>query len=70
MTDTHDPECAVDFDRLREITCGDEQIFKEICGQYINQAEQILNELDAAIEDEDQVRVSHLAHKLAGSSAT
>ena len=70
MNDTHDPDCAVDFDRLREITCGDEQLFAEISGQYVAQAEEILTEIEAAIEDEDHVRVSQLAHKLAGSSAT
>ena len=70
MNDTHDSaDCAVDFSRLREITGNDEQMFNEICQQYVDQAEQVLNELEAAIEDEDHVRVSQLAHKLAGSSA-
>ena len=70
MNDNQNPECSVDLDRLREVTCGDQQLLQDICGQYVDQADQIINELDAAIEDEDQVRVRHLAHKLAGSSAT
>ena len=69
MNDTHDPECAVDFARLREVTGDDEQLQRDITDQYLAQAEQILVEIEAAIEDEDQVRVSQLAHKLAGSSA-
>ena len=70
MNDNQNPECSVDLDRLREVTCGDQQLLQDICGQYVVQADQIINELDAAIEDEDQVRVRQLAHKLAGSSAT
>ena len=69
MNDTHDPDCAVDFARLREITGNDEQLCSDISRQYLDQAEQILVEIESAIEDEDQVRVSQLAHKLAGSSA-
>ncbi len=70
MNDTHDQDCAVDFTRLREVTGNDEQLFADIIAQYLAQAEQTLVELEAAVEDEDQVRASQFAHKLAGSSAT
>lgn len=70
MNDTNDANCAVDFARLREITGNDEALLKEISDQYLDQAELILTEIEAAIENDDHVQVSQLAHKLVGSSAT
>ncbi|HEX5790926.1 MAG TPA: response regulator [Luteolibacter sp.] len=65
-----DAEPAVDFERLREVTGDDPGLLQEISRQYLEQAEEILDEMEDAIHCGDHDRISKLAHKLAGSSAT
>jgi len=68
--DENAPSQAVDFERLREVTGDDEQLFKDISNQYLDQADEIIGELDQAILAADREQTRKLAHKLAGSSAT
>lgn len=61
---------AVDFDRLAEVTANDPQLLREIANQYLEQAEEILAEMEDCIQRSDHVSLRQLAHKLVGSSAT
>ncbi len=60
----------VDLNRLREITCGNEEMFRTISADYLTQSEEILAEISDALRENDSTTVTRLAHKLAGSSAT
>ena len=61
---------AVDFERLREVTGSDEELFREISQQYLDQAVEILDDMESAIHAGQHDEICKLAHKLAGSSAT
>jgi len=63
-------EIAVDIKRLHEVTGDNEELFREISQQYLDQAEEILTEMDKAIHTGNHDNICKLAHKLAGSSAT
>ena len=65
-----DTPIAVDIKRLHEVTGDNEELFKEISQQYLDQAEEILSEMDKAIHIGNHDETCKLAHKLAGSSAT
>ncbi len=61
---------AVDLKRFREVTGGNTELLREISQQYLDQAEEILAEMESAIHAGNHDATRKLAHKLAGSSAT
>lgn len=69
MRDT--PSSApVDIDRFEAITDGDQEILKELAEEFLAQAEEILNSIQQAIEQQSMQTIRLLAHKLRGSSST
>ena len=60
---------AVDLVRLLQITGKDPRMFRDITGQYLEQAEEILALMRLALEKPDLPEIQRLAHKLGGSSA-
>ncbi|WP_411826344.1 response regulator [Luteolibacter sp. AS25] len=61
---------AIDFDLFSDITAGDPLLFEEFANDYIQQASEILNEMEVAIAFRSADEIRLLAHKLRGSSAT
>ncbi len=68
--DDEDLTPAVNLSRLTEITGDNEELLREISQQYLDQAEEILTDMEHAIHSGRHDDVCKLAHKLAGSSAT
>ncbi len=64
------PEATVDLQRLNEITANNPDMFRKLCFDYLEQAEEILAMLVIAIERGNAREVHQLAHKLSGSSST
>jgi CheY-like chemotaxis protein len=60
----------VDLDRLTEITGSDQEMFRQISSDYLEQAEEILALIALALEKRDSDEIHQLAHKLGGSSAS
>ena len=60
---------VVDLVRLLQITGADPDMFREIAGEYLEQAVEILALMNLALEKPDLPEIKRLAHKLAGSSA-
>ena len=60
----------VDLDRLREMTDGDSQSVRDLVDVYLDQADELIGSLHAAIQANSASDVVRWAHKLGGSSAT
>ena len=60
----------VDIERFEKITDGDQDILRELAGEYLAQAEDIIISIQQAIEQHSMKTVRLLAHKLGGSSST
>ena len=60
----------VDLDRLREMTDGDSQSVRDLVDVYLDQADELIGSLHAAIQANSASDVARWAHKLGGSSAT
>lgn len=58
----------VDFSGLRDALNGNERVFVEIVGQFIEMSYQSIAEIFLAIENDDAVRVAALAHSILGAS--
>jgi HPt (histidine-containing phosphotransfer) domain-containing protein len=58
----------VDFEQLDSACDNDADLKKELVNLYFTQADQIMRDLQKAIQDRSIDDVNHLAHKLAGSS--
>ncbi len=61
---------AVELDRLREITGHHPEMFRTICRDYIEQADEIMSLMVLAIQRRDAPALRLQAHKLGGSSAS
>lgn len=61
---------AVDWERLREVTAGNAQLLREISRLYLDQAAEILAEMEQCLARSDLEGLRKQAHTLAGSSAT
>jgi two-component system sensor histidine kinase/response regulator len=59
----------VDLARLNEITDGDPEFAYELASTFIASGEQVLEEIQAALDDLDRNALSRAAHKLKGASA-
>ena len=65
------PEDApVDMSRLLDFTDGDPDNLRELATLYLDQTEQQLEQLEAAVQAESASEVRRLAHSCAGASAT
>ena len=60
---------AVDLVRMLQITGSDPAMFREIAGEYLEQADETLALMRLAWERSDIHEIQRLAHKLGGSSA-
>jgi len=60
----------VDIERFEQITDGDKDILRQLSDAYLEQAEEIITSIGAAIESQSMATVRLLSHKLRGSSAT
>jgi len=59
-----------DFARLASISDGDAEFEREICGEYLAQARELLTQIAAATAAGDTVALRRAAHTLKGSSRT
>jgi len=59
----------VDLGRLNELTDGDPEFAHELAATFIASGEQVIEEIDNAIEVFDRAALSRAAHKLKGASA-
>ena len=63
-------EDPVDLERLGEITCGNNEMLRRLCHDYIEQADEILAALALALERRSLEDIRQLSHKLGGSSSS
>jgi two-component system sensor histidine kinase/response regulator len=63
------PGAPIDLARLNEITDGDPEFALELVSTFITSGEQVLEEIQAALEAHDRHALSRAAHKLKGASA-
>lgn len=61
---------AIDLSVLRGICHGDDDVLHEMLGHFIEINDEVVQELNAAIADENADEVTGLAHKLKGSAGT
>jgi signal transduction histidine kinase/DNA-binding response OmpR family regulator len=59
----------VDLARLNELTDGDPEFTQELTATFIASGEQVMAEIQAALEAFDRTALSRAAHKLKGASA-
>lgn len=60
---------AVDVDRLQDLSAGDVEFLQELVEMYIEDAENLLAELQGALSRAEPDEFARTAHKLKGSSA-
>lgn len=60
---------AVDVDRLQDLSAGDVEFLQELVDMYIEDAENLLIELQTALRRAEPDELARTAHKLKGSSA-
>jgi signal transduction histidine kinase/YesN/AraC family two-component response regulator len=60
----------VDMERLNDMTDGNAENFRELTELYFNQTAQQLDQIAAAVRENDAGKVRHVAHSCAGASAT
>lgn len=63
-------EPPVDLERLREMTAGDDESVRNLVQLYLTQAEQLMPNLQAALQAGSASEVARVAHKLGGASST
>jgi HPt (histidine-containing phosphotransfer) domain-containing protein len=61
-------EPLIDFDQLNAACDGDATLMRELMDMYFGQADQIIVNLQKAVDTGSIKDVDHLSHKLAGSS--
>ena len=61
---------SIDFDRLRDVSCDDQEMMLEIVALYFEQAKQWTTELEEAAAAGDAKVIYELAHKFKGGSST
>jgi two-component system, sensor histidine kinase and response regulator len=66
---TVDPAAPVNLARLNEITDGDQEFAFELASTFISSGEQVLEEIQVALQAFDRNALSRAAHKLKGASA-
>lgn len=60
----------IDFERLREVSGDDAEIFDELVELYFSETENQLIELKGAIDEKDFDSIYKTAHKMLGGSLT
>jgi CheY-like chemotaxis protein/HPt (histidine-containing phosphotransfer) domain-containing protein len=68
VAETEQP--PVDMDRLNDFAGGSLESFNELAGLYIRQTCEQIQQLHAALHENDAERASRVAHSCAGASAT
>ena len=63
-------EPAVSLKRLQKLTYGNPVKFQEMIDLYLNQADDLMGKLDAAVKASVPKDVEQIAHKLCGASST
>lgn len=62
-------DTTIDYNVINELKeIGDEDFLKELLETFINQSDEIIEQLEKAYFDNNNLLVSQLAHKLKGSS--
>jgi PAS domain S-box-containing protein len=69
LSSNEDGTAPVDLARLNELTDGDQEFTQELATTFIASGEQVIAELQAAMEAFDRSALSRSAHKLKGASA-
>lgn len=60
------PDIALDFSTLNEMTFGDESLLREILDQFVKDSRKDVNDLDIYIQHNEFEKVQELMHRMAG----